>query len=116
LAGLFCWFRQFPDRLKTRTSCADLVLEVDFLAVGDFALVDPEREPAIGVRTHPRLEEYRSAFLTVVRQRNERSAVALQALREIHLRLLHTPQTQVSSFHPTAREPIGSIGEKQGGI
>src|SRR5262245_17326703 len=90
------------------------MLEVDLLAVGDFALVDAQREPAFRVGTNPRLEEDRSAFLAVIGQRNERSAVALQALRKVHRRLLRTPRTDIrAASHPTAVEPIGPIGENQ---
>ena len=64
------------------------VLEVNLFAVGDLALVHAKGKAALRIRADPGLEQHRSAFLPVIRERNQRSAVALQALREIHRRLL----------------------------
>jgi hypothetical protein len=46
--------------------------------------------------------------LPVIRERDQRSAVALQALREIHRRLLRTPQPTNRATHPN-----GALGYRK---
>jgi hypothetical protein len=61
-----------------------LVLGLDSPAVCHFAFVHAQTETAIRIRTYPRLEQHRSAFLPVVRQGNQRASVTLLALRPLH--------------------------------
>ena len=46
---------------------SNLMLWLDFLAVGYLALVYAQREPTIRIRTGPGLKHYRSTILPVVR-------------------------------------------------
>jgi hypothetical protein len=61
-----------------------LVFRLDSPAVGNFTLVYAQAETAIGIRANPCLEQHRSAFLSVVRQGNQRARVTLLALRPLH--------------------------------
>jgi hypothetical protein len=61
-----------------------LVFGFDSPAVRNFALVHAKAETAIRIRTNPSLEQHRSAFLSIVRQGNQRARVTLLALRPLH--------------------------------
>jgi hypothetical protein len=54
------------------------------LSVGNFAFVNAQAEATLGIGTGPRFENYRSALLPVIRERNQRAIVALLALRQLH--------------------------------
>src|ERR1700719_555365 len=61
-----------------------LVFRLDSPAVRNFALVYAQAETTIGIRANPCLEQHRSAFLSIVRQGNQRARVTLLALRPLH--------------------------------
>src|SRR5579862_2676125 len=56
----------------------------DTATVGHFAFVDAEAEAAFGIGAHPSLEQHGSAFLTIIRKRDQVSVIALLALRPVH--------------------------------
>jgi hypothetical protein len=65
-----------------------LVFGFDPSAVGHFTLIDPQTETTFGVGADPSLEQHGSAFLPVIRKRNQVPVVALLALRPVHQPLL----------------------------
>ncbi len=67
----------------------ELLLRLDFLAVGHFALIDPQRKAAIRIRACPSFVRYRRSVLSVIRKRYEHSRVALLTGRKRNLPL-HT--------------------------
>src|SRR5579863_1388328 len=78
----------------------------DSSAVGHFAFIHAQGEAAIGIRADPRLEHHRSAFLSVIRQRNKRSVVTFLALRPLHHpRLLTADPNRIVSVPEIIRPP-----------
>ena len=71
------------DRPKRLTE-SQLVLRFDSSSVRHFALVHAQAEAAIRIGADPRLEHYRSAFLSVIRQWNKCAIVTFLALRPLH--------------------------------
>src|SRR5713101_4486210 len=86
-----------PKSPKNRES--QLVLGLDSSPVGHFALVHAQAEAAIRIGADPRLEHYRSAFLSVIRQWNKCAIVTFLALRPLHHpRLLAADPIRSPSF------------------
>ncbi len=68
----------------TDLQVGSLVALLDLATEGDLTLVDPDREPAIGFRANPGLEQDRRALLAVIGERDQQPPVALLALRQLH--------------------------------
>ena len=71
------------DRPKSVTE-SQLVLCFDSSSVRHFPLVHSQAEAAIRIGADPRLEENRSALLSVIRQGNKCASVTFLALRPLH--------------------------------
>jgi hypothetical protein len=71
------------------------MLGLNALAVGYFAFVYSQTETAIGIGARPCLENYRSAFLAIIRKWNESAIIALLALRQLHHRASSTEQVSI---------------------
>jgi hypothetical protein len=86
------------DRPNSVTE-SQLVLCFDSSSVRHFAFVHPQAEAAIRIGADPRLEENRSAFLSVIRQGNKCAIVTFLALRPLHHpRLLAADPIRSASF------------------
>jgi hypothetical protein len=71
------------DRPKRATE-SQLVLRFDSSSVRHFTFVHAQAEAAIRIGADPRLEENRSALLSVIRQGNKCASVTFLALRPLH--------------------------------
>jgi hypothetical protein len=73
-----------PPKNPKNEAKSQLVLGLDSSPVGHFALVHAQAEAAIRIGADPRLEENRSALLSVIRQGNKCASVTFLALRPLH--------------------------------
>src|SRR5690606_32012366 len=76
------------------------VLVLDSAAERHLTLVDAQREAAVRIGAHPRLEHHGGAFLPIVGERDQQPIVAFLALGQLHL--------TTSSGQAPARQCIGS--------
>ena len=93
------------DRPKSATE-SQLVLCFDSSSVRHFPLVHSQAEAAIRIGADPRLEENRSALLSVIRQGNKCASVTFLALRPLHHpRLLAADPIRSTSFRAEIIRP-----------
>jgi hypothetical protein len=86
-------------------------------AVGHFTLVYAQAETTFGVGADPSLEQHGSAFLSIIRKRDQVPVVALLALRPVHqpASFSHDPVRVVSRGEPIRRPKLNQRAMKLSG-